>query len=96
MALAVACPLDTNKATGCGQDPRLHVASHGNMAHGHKHRPLGCCRTMYPDMVLGNSMSLFVTMALGGREDHLDCDGPSGNVAPGPKHGLKRQPRPLE
>lgn len=96
MALAVAWSLDTNKATGCDQDPRLYVASRGNMAHEHKHRPLGCCRTMCPDTVLGNSLSLFVTMALGGSEDHPDCDSPSGNVAPGPKHGLKRQPRPLE
>lgn len=90
MALAVAWSLDTNKATGCDQDPRHYVASRGNMAHEHKHRPFGCCRTMCPDMVLGNSLSLFVTMTLGGSKDHPDCDGPSGNVAPRPKHGFKR------
>ncbi|KAL6036930.1 hypothetical protein STEG23_015242, partial [Scotinomys teguina] len=53
-------------------------------------------RTMDLDMVLGSSLGLVVTSAPGGGEGHPDQHCPSGSIAPGPKHGPKRQPRPLE
>lgn len=38
--------LDTNKATGCGPNTRLHLAFESNIGHVYQHRPLSCGRTM--------------------------------------------------
>lgn len=37
--LAAVWPLNTNTATGCRPDVRLHVAFGGTVRHGHQHRP---------------------------------------------------------
>ena len=70
--------LTLNHQHGLRYQPRLQASEATDF-----NTEKGCCKAKDPDMAIGSSLGLNVTMIPGGSEDLLDQNGPYGNTSLG-------------